>query len=205
LNAEFVARTALIGLVAAQVIVVGFRIGLHRRSTGATGVTAFRATATAGQRWSGLGFVLGFVVILAGVVAAALGHGRWDTLPIWVFAAGIGFGLIGAIGAWWSQGIMGASWGFGVDDSRETDLITDGAFGVIRNPIYTFMLFGLVGCVLMAPNPITVSGWILLLGSVEYLVRFVEEPFLARTNPRFLAYAAQTGRFLPGVGRIVVD
>lgn len=201
-QAELIARVALAGLVTALVIVVGLRILLHRRRTGSSGVTAFQDTIGTPQWWGGVGFVLGFVVIVAGLVVAALGHGISGDLPIWLVAIGVLLGFLGAGGAWWCQHTMGESWGFGVTDERSPELVTKGAFGVIRNPIYTFMLFGLLGCILLAPGLITILGWLLLLVSVQYLVRVVEEPYLLRTIPAYAAYAARAGRFLPGIGRL---
>jgi protein-S-isoprenylcysteine O-methyltransferase Ste14 len=35
---------------------------------------------------------------------------------------------------------MGASWRIGVDPSERTDLVTGGAFALVRNPIFSAML-----------------------------------------------------------------
>ena len=43
-------------------------------------------------------------------------------------------GLAGCVGA---QLAMGASWRIGVDESERTDLVTDGPFAIVRNPIYS--------------------------------------------------------------------
>lgn len=201
-QAQLVAQLALAGLLTALVIVVGLRIFLHRRTTGTSGVTAFRHTTGTPQWWGGNGFVLGFIIIVLGMGVSALGWGTLDSIPLWAVGLGVGLGAFGAGGAWLSQQAMGDSWGFGVSDESQSDLVTKGIFGVIRNPIYTFMLFGLLGCLVMVPNVVTALGWLLLFGSVQYLVRSVEEPFLLRTIPGYADYAASTGRFLPGIGLI---
>ncbi|HNO40188.1 MAG TPA: hypothetical protein PKL71_07210, partial [Marmoricola sp.] len=95
MQAELIARVALAGLVTALVIVVGLRILLHRRRTGSSGVTAFQDTIGTPQWWGGVGFVLGFVVIVAGLGVAALGHGISGDLPIWLVAIGVLLGFLG--------------------------------------------------------------------------------------------------------------
>ena len=110
--------------------------------------------------------------------------------------------MVGAVGAWWSQTVMGESWGFGAEEGQDIELVTKGPFALVRNPIYTFMIFGTIGCLLMAPNAFTVMGWAVLLAAVQLLVRGVEEPHLIDSSANYRAYAATTGRFLPGIGKI---
>lgn len=96
---------------------------------------------------------------------------------------------------------MGESWRIGVDESEQTDLVTIGAFGLVRNPIFTAMLVTGAGIALVVPNLIAVAGWMLLLIAAELQVRVVEEPYLRRHhgNP-YRHYLANVGRFIPAIG-----
>jgi protein-S-isoprenylcysteine O-methyltransferase Ste14 len=105
-----------------------------------------------------------------------------------------------------AQGAMGASWRIGVDDSERTDLVTDGLFRWIRNPIFTGMAAVSAGVALMAPTLIAVLALVCLTAAVQIQVRVVEEPYLRRTHGRAYAdYAATAGRFLPAIGRLPVS
>jgi protein-S-isoprenylcysteine O-methyltransferase Ste14 len=97
---------------------------------------------------------------------------------------------------------MGTQWRIGIDTDEQTGLVTDGAFGIVRNPIFSAMIVAGVGLALMVPNPISILGVVLLIAAIELQVRYVEEPHLRRLhNDAYTAYALRVGRFLPGIGR----
>jgi protein-S-isoprenylcysteine O-methyltransferase Ste14 len=138
------------------------------------------------------------VLAIAGVLepVAAL-----DTTGIQV--AGVVLAVSGCVLTLVSQVSMGDSWRIGVDPDEETELVTDGAFRVVRNPIFAAMVPAALGLALMVPNPVALIGAAGLITAVELQVRAVEEPYLIRTHGRaYLDYAARVGRFFPGVGRI---
>lgn len=101
-----------------------------------------------------------------------------------------------------AQETMGASWRIGVDSRERTELVTWGMFRVSRNPIYAGMVAMAVGVALMVPNPISMATVVLYVLAVELQVRAVEEPYLRRIHgTSFAAWAATSGRFVPGVGK----
>ena len=81
-------------------------------------------------------------------------------------------------------------------------LVTGGAFQYVRHPIYTGLVGMSLGVVLMVPTPLAIAALAVFLVTVELEARVVEEPFLLKTQPAYEPYAARTGRFLPGVGRL---
>lgn len=102
-----------------------------------------------------------------------------------------------------SPGCSDPSPRIGVDDSERTGLITTGPFTLARNPIFTAMAITGVGLALMVPNVISVAGVVLLIVAFHLQVRVVEEPYLLRTHGEaYATYAADVGRFLPGLGRL---
>lgn len=65
------------------------------------------------------------------------------------------------------------------------------------------MLVATVGLALVVPNVVAALALAVLLIALELQVRWVEEPYLARAHgPSCRAYAARTGRFVPGCGRL---
>jgi protein-S-isoprenylcysteine O-methyltransferase Ste14 len=98
---------------------------------------------------------------------------------------------------------MGDSWRVGVDERERTALVASGPFRLVRNPIYTSMLLGMGGVALLTPNLVAALAVTTLVVALELQVRRVEEPHLLRVHAAaYRAYAARTGRFLPGIGRL---
>jgi protein-S-isoprenylcysteine O-methyltransferase Ste14 len=120
-----------------------------------------------------------------------------------VRAGGLGVILLGVVLTLVAQLTMGSSWRVGVDPSEKTDLVTTGAFALVRNPIFTAMLTALFGLVLAVPSAAALLGFTAALAGIEIQVRRVEEPYLLRVHgERYRTYAARAGRFLPGLGRL---
>jgi protein-S-isoprenylcysteine O-methyltransferase Ste14 len=110
---------------------------------------------------------------------------------------------VGFFGVLAAQAGMGASWRVGVDATERTELVTTGAFAVVRNPIFTAMLTTMAGLALLVPTAVSATALLCLLVAVELQVRLVEEPYLLRTHRQaYDSYAAATGRFVPGLGRL---
>ncbi|MFE3456666.1 isoprenylcysteine carboxylmethyltransferase family protein [Nocardiopsis aegyptia] len=65
---------------------------------------------------------------------------------------------------------------------------------------------GAVGLVLAVPSVLSAVALLVFAAAVQVQVRAIEEPYLVRTHgSAYLRYAARTGRFLPGIGRLAVD
>lgn len=98
---------------------------------------------------------------------------------------------------------MGDAWRIGVDPSERTALVHRGLFHFVRNPIFTAMIVTGVGVVVLLPTVATIGSLLLLVLGVVLHVRTVEEPYLSFVHgTSYLDYAACTGRFLPGIGRM---
>ena len=111
--------------------------------------------------------------------------------------------VVGIVGTLAVQLQMGSSWRIGVDDSERTELVTSGTFALVRNPIFTVMAIAGAGLAVMTPNVVALAGFLVLLLALQLQVRVVEEPYLLRAHGQtYSAYAARTGRFLPGLGRL---
>ena len=180
----------------------GLRGWLQWRRTGDHGFRFGGFAAAPAERAGGVLFVLALALGLAAPLLELTGALRaFEALRAPVLGALLA--LAGIAGTLHAQLEMGASWRVGVDPSERTALRTDGPFRWVRNPIFSWMLFTAAGLALLVPNVASLAGLLLLGVAVELQVRLVEEPYLRRTHGAAYAdWAARTGRFLPGVGRL---
>lgn len=181
----------------------GVRIALQVRRTGATGLHGIeRGSGTLGLLAAGL-FVAGLAMGAAAPALVLLDV--LDPLPaldgavghaIGVFLVVAGIGLV--FGA---QLAMGDSWRVGVDPEERTELVTDGPFKLVRNPIYSALVPTVFGLVLMVPSVLAIIAFVTLVAGLELQVRAVEEPYLLHTHgEEYATYAARVGRFVPRLG-----
>ncbi|RBY87068.1 isoprenylcysteine carboxylmethyltransferase family protein [Blastococcus sp. TBT05-19] len=193
---------ALVLYVVALVVLFGVRSWVQHLRTGSTGFKGISGTPADAGWWGGVLFVVAIVLGLAGPVLAVTGAVPADPHPI-VAGAGLLVALAGFAATLAGQTGMGASWRIGVDRAERTDLVTTGVFAVARNPIFTAMALAQLGLVLMVPTWVSAAALVALVAAVELQVRTIEEPYLLHHHgARYADYAAQTGRFVPGVGRI---
>lgn len=156
------------------------------------------------QWWSR---VLGGVGLLFAVAAPVFELLGMQAIPVFdhltvrltglvLMVAGIGTILI-------AQAAMGRSWRADVDPDVPTNLVTTGPFRWVRNPIFTSTVITFVGLALMVPNVLAVVMVLVSVAALQIQVRLVEEPYLRRTHgAAYARYAARTGRFVPGLGRL---
>ena len=183
----------------------GWRSWTQRRRTGSSGFRGVSGRLGSAEWFAGVGFV---VALLAAVVAPVLQ--LIDVVaPVgvlhasWIQTAGIGIAVLGIAATVYAQLDMGDSWRIGVDPSETTTLVRSGVFGWVRNPIFTAMITFGFGIALVAPNPVAVAGFVLLVATIELQVRIVEEPYLlSKHGDTYRSYLANVGRFVPAVGRV---
>jgi protein-S-isoprenylcysteine O-methyltransferase Ste14 len=144
-------------------LAVGFvlRTWLQWRRTGDSG---FRGISGSPEWLAGVAFVVVLLAGLLGPVAALAGLKPVAWLqgpgPAW---AGLVVAAAGIAGTLVTQLRMWSSWRIGVHETERTDLVTRGAFAVVRNPIFTVVALTGAGLVLMAPNVVALAGFAMLL------------------------------------------
>jgi len=69
-----------------------------------------------------------------------------------------------------------------VDASERTELVTRGAYSVVRNPIFSALFLTSTGLALLCSTPLAWVACSVQLVALELQVRGVEEPYLARTH-----------------------
>ena len=184
-------------------IVTVVRVALAGRHTDMAPIQ-FRDPPGSPQWWSK---VISSLAVLAGLGAAIA-----DIVGLPAFGplehpavASVGLGLVG-IGIAVTvvcQVAMGASWRGDVDPDVRTTLVTTGPYRYVRNPILTATFVTALGIALVVPNVLALLFLTGVIVSEQIQVRLVEEPYLLRVHgDAWLRYAAVTGRFLPGIGRV---
>lgn len=185
-------------------VAFGLRTYRHLQTTGSTGFRGLSGRPFSPEWFGGVLFIAGVALSLLAPVAVLLG---------WVAPPEIGPGqfilagaavLVGIAATYAAQTSMGRSWRIGVGGDERTELVTSGPFALVRNPIFSCMLFTAAALVALLPNTVSLAALACLLVAVELQVRLVEEPYLLRTHGgAYRAYAARVGRFVPGLGRLV--
>ena len=196
--------TALFLFAAYVGIGFGLRTWVQWRRTGDTGFRGISGRAGSPEWWAGVLFVLALVAGMLGPVAALAGLSAVDLFSATPWRiTGLVLASTGISTTFLTQLDMGDSWRIGVDSLERTDLVTTGTFALVRNPIFTAMAITGVGLALMVPNLVSLIGAGLLLVALQLQVRVVEEPYLREVHgTAYAGYAATTGRFLPGIGRL---
>ena len=193
---------ALVLEVVFFVLAFGVRSWVQWRRTGSSGVILPRRGAPVVERVGASAFVLAMVLMVAAPIADLSGAARVAALDgAWSAIVGGVVVSAGVILCFVAQLTMGDAWRIGVDVDERTDLVTNGVFASIRNPIFSAMLVAVVGLVLLVPNLWATGALVVLVIGLELQVRFVEEPYLERVHGDvYRTYADRAGRFVPGLG-----
>jgi protein-S-isoprenylcysteine O-methyltransferase Ste14 len=188
-------EVAVVGWFVYVLVAFGLRTLVHLWQTGSTGFVGVSREASWRERIA--------VVAMVGAFALALVApwvGRPLDIPTW---PGVLTLVLATLGTLVAQLAMSRSWRIGVDASERTALVTRFPFTLVRNPIFTCMIAALLGIALCCPTPVSFVSPLLLLAALSVQVRLVEEPYLlASHGTSYRDYAARTGRFVPGVGRL---
>lgn len=171
------------------------RTVVHAWQTGSSGFVGVRAGASGLERAAAVAMVAAFVL---GLVAPFVGTPIAETTG--VGAAIVGLSTVATLVA---QLAMARSWRIGVNPKERTELVTRFPFSIVRNPIFTCMIAASMGIALACPTPLALVAPPLLIAALSVQVRLVEEPYLSSVHgAAYRAYAAETGRFIPGWGRL---
>ncbi|NRQ51754.1 isoprenylcysteine carboxylmethyltransferase family protein [Aeromicrobium sp. YC3-14] len=195
---------ALVLFVIYAAVAFGWRSVLQRRVTGDFGFRGVTGRPGSVEWCGGALFVIAILTAVAAPIADLAGLAPIDALVVGpVQSVGVTLTILGIGATFDAQITMGASWRVGVDEAEHTELVTTGAFGLIRNPIFTAMAVTGLGLVLVIPNIVGMAGLIALVLALQLQVRGVEEPYLARHHADdWVEYSHRVGRFLPGIGTI---
>ena len=124
-----------------------------------------------------------------------LGLIDWLQTPL-ITVIGLGLLFVSLVWVIAAQTQMGTSWRIGIDNESKTALVTQGVFGLSRNPIFLGMRVNLAGLFLVLPNALTLVLWV--LGDVIIRVQvYLEEDYLRQQHGEtYNQYSQQVRRWL---------
>lgn len=199
------AAFALILYALFLLLAFGVRTVMQIRATGSSGFHGISGRPGSVEWIAGVLFIVALVLGIAAPILALAGLVE----PIasidsdGVNLAGLFVAVAGVTLTVYSQTSMGSSWRIGVDEGERTELVTTGAFAHVRNPIFSAMIPTALGLAMMVPSVVSIAALMALVVALELQVRIVEEPYLIRVHGGdYRDYAAKTGRFIPGIGRL---
>ena len=141
--------------------------------------------------------MLGFAVLYFGIGNAVLPH----RVPAWFVGQRIVGTLVIALGAALMSWAVASfhSWRFRAKLDQGHQLATNGAFGLVRHPIYAGLSLLALGSAIWTPTLIIWSGFVLIALGSELRARS-EEALLRRAfGAAYLEYCKRTKRFIPWV------
>jgi protein-S-isoprenylcysteine O-methyltransferase Ste14 len=117
----------------------------------------------------------------------------------WPALLGVLLTVAGVLFACWARHILGSNWSSEVQLKQDHELIERGPYRLVRHPIYTGILLGLLGTALL------LGEWRALLGFAIMFVSFwrklrLEETWLSEYfGPKYGEYMQRVKALIPGV------
>lgn len=179
-------------------------LGMAFLLIGALPLVFFRHDGRLTGRW----WLTAAPLFLGGGAVAAAAAGLFAGWRLTGPAAGIAAGLAAAL-ATGAVGLIAYTIGthrrrialWHQDGDAPEEIVTDGAYALVRHPFYAAFLGALAAAALAAPSPVTLAA--LAWGGIalSLTARHEERRLLAsRFGDGYRAYMARTGRLLPGIG-----
>jgi protein-S-isoprenylcysteine O-methyltransferase Ste14 len=129
----------------------------------------------------------------------------WLLIPLapnWPWREGLGVAVTaaGLAFAVWARAYLGANWSSSVTVKVEHELIQTGPYRWVRHPIYTGMIFGMLGTAIARGQVRGVLAVVLVYVSF-YIKSGIEERTMRQTfGEQYEEYSKRTGRIVPWIG-----
>jgi protein-S-isoprenylcysteine O-methyltransferase Ste14 len=141
------------------------------------------------------------VFIVAVILSRGVAMGvipRPAPFPYGVQLVGVALAVFGIGFAIWARFTLGSNWGMPMTLREKPELVTRGPYGFVRHPIYTGLIFAMLG------TGLTVGSWWLLilliaLGYFLISLRQEEKDMVQHFPDAYPAYKARTKRLIPFV------
>lgn len=144
-----------------------------------------------GVAWS---LVVLQLVLLAGLVFTP--SARVWSAPVWLVSVAVVLILAGGVAALVGAAGLGTGLTASPLPSAAARLRTTGLYACVRHPIYSGLLVGGAGVVILGGRPIRVAVWVALLVLLWAKSHFEERKLTIRF-PDYRDYAARTPRLVP--------
>ena len=143
-----------------------------------------------------------FFVVVVGFMLT-FGVFGWFSPPMYPVGIGLGRAMVGMTVAgllftWWARLHMGRLWHGGVSRTADHRVIRSGPFALVRHPIYTGLIVGVVAMAVLQARPLAFVGAALFAFGFILKAR-LEERFLAGELPDYGDYRKQVRMIVPFV------
>ena len=127
----------------------------------------------------------------------------WLTGPLWSVGPQLGWSMVGVTAAsllftWWARLHMGRLWHGGVSRTAQHRVIRSGPFALVRHPIYTGLITGVMAMAVLQARPLAFVGAALFAFGFILKAR-LEERFLEGELPDYGPYRKQVRMIVPFV------
>ena len=129
---------------------------------------------------------------------AALGV-RFLPLAAWPFWLGAVLTLAGLLFAVWARVHLGRNWSATITLKENHDLITSGPYRIVRHPIYTGLLLGLVGLALARGEWRGILAVAIAFGAFWRKLRIEERWMRAQFGSAYDEYSSRVAALVPFV------
>ena len=159
-------------------------------------LAAFSAKRSVSGGLGRLGPRLLAAIAIAVLIRAGHGHGNGQIHSVALAVIGSVVFVSGLALAIWARVILGRNWGMPTTQRLEPELITAGPYAVIRHPIYTGILMGVVGTGLTI-NLIALVVAAVMCAYFVWAARVEERNLIASFPGTYPAYRARTRMLIP--------
>lgn len=151
--------------------------------------------SAAERRW----VTLAPAVVATHATLAAVAVSMTAPLPLWRAAAGAAL-FIAGIGFWfWGRRQIGPLGRTRLPDEPPRQLRRDGAFGLVRNPLYLGYLIAAAAPVVVAARPVFALTWLACFAALAIRAAQEEERLHTQLGPVYAEYCRRVKRLIPFV------
>jgi protein-S-isoprenylcysteine O-methyltransferase Ste14 len=139
-------------------------------------------------------------ILLQGIAYSLLWQNRfWARSPeAWRVALSVLFFVLAGVFSWSGARALGHHWRFDAGLSADHELVRSGVYRVVRHPIYTSMLFVLLGTGFMfTPMPMLVVAVLVFIVGTEIRVRVEDGLLASRFDAEFRQYQRSVPAYIP--------
>jgi len=124
----------------------------------------------------------------------------WNTIIPQCTAAnviGIMMMLFGLSYAIWARVILGKNWSSAIQRVEGQRLVKSGPYRYIRNPIYSGILFGFAGTVIMLRTPASLTGFLIMLFAYIYKIKKEQTFLIQEFGKEYTDYISESWALIP--------
>lgn len=148
-------------------------------------------------RFAGSRVAIIIIVLLLVRLRVLKGHTAVTNDP-WLEAIGLAVFVLGLALAVWARIYLGRNWGVPMSRKQDPELVTSGPYSLVRHPIYSGIILGLIGSAVAISLYWLVA--VVLIGAYFIYSATVEEHNMAQLFPdKYPRYKSSTKMLIPFV------